>query len=145
VIRDINQEDKTVFMSMMRDFYSSKAVAHDIDSLVIEAVFNSAINEPHLLRGFIIEDGGVPVGFALLSFCYATEAGGLAVLLEDLYLDETCRGKGLGSKFIEFMEREFPEAKRFYLEVTKENTRAIELYRKLGYEVNEYIHMAKSI
>jgi len=143
--RDITKEDKTVFMAMAKAFYSSKAVAHDIDVKIIETTFNTAINEPHLIRAFIIEDDGTPVGFALTSFYYATEVGGIVVLLEDLYLDETCRGKGLGSKFIEFMEKEYPAAKRFRLEVAEENTRAIGLYKTLGYEVLPYVQMVKNM
>jgi len=145
MIRDIMQEDKEIFMAMAKDFYSSKAVAHNIDVKIIETTFSTAINHPHLLRAFIIEDDDIPVGFALTSFYYATEVGGIVVLLEDLYLDETCRGKGYGSKFIEFMEKEYPEAKRFRLEVAEENTRAIGLYKKLGYEVLEYVQMVKNI
>jgi len=145
MIRDITQEDKTMFMAMAKDFYSSKAVAHDIDVKIIETTFNTAINEPQLIRAFIIEDDGAPVGFALTSFYYATEVGGIVVLLEDLYLDETCRGKGFGSKFMDYMEKEFPSAKRFHLEVAKENTRAIGLYKKLGYEILEYVQMVKNM
>ena len=145
MIRNMNNDDKAVFFEMMKDFYSSKAVTHNIDASVMEATFNAAINEPHLLRGFIIEDSGTPAGFALISFCYATEVGGLAVLLEDIYLSKACRGKGLGSKFIGYIEKEYPKAKRFYLEVTKENTRAIDLYKKHGYEIHEYVQMAKNI
>jgi ribosomal protein S18 acetylase RimI-like enzyme len=46
---------------------------------------------------------------------------------------------------MQFMEQEYPSAKRFRLEVSKENTRAIELYRKLGYEVLEYVQMVKDV
>ena len=145
MIRDIRQEDKEIFMAMAKAFYSSKAVAHDIDEKIIETTFNTAINDPDLVRAFIIEDDDAPVGFALTSFYYATEVGGIVVLLEDLYLDESCRGKGFGSKFMEFMEKEYPAAKRFHLEVAKENTRAIDLYKKLGYEVLEYVQMVKNI
>ena len=144
MIRDMMQEDKTIFMAMAKDFYSSKAVAHNIDVKIIETTFDTAINEPHRMRAYIIEDDDKPVGFALTSFYYATEIGGTVVLLEDLYLDETCRGKGFGSKFIEFMEKEYPAAKRFHLEVAKENIRAIDLYKRLGYEVLEYVQMVKN-
>ena len=144
MIRDMVPEDKTTFMAMARTFYSSDAVAHDIDNQVIETTFKTAINEPHRIRAFILEDNGIPVGFALTSFYYATEVGGTVVLLEDLYLSKTCRGKGFGSKFIEFIEKEYPAAKRFRLEVAKENTRAIDLYKKLGYKVIEYVQMVKN-
>jgi len=143
MIRDITHEDKKIFMEMAKEFYSSKAVAHNIDMKIIEATFNAAINKSPFIRALMIEDNNIPVGFGLVSFSHATEVGGLTVLLEDLYLDQTCRGKGLGSKFLQFIEHEYPSAKRFRLEVAKENTRAIDLYKKLGYEVLEYVQMVK--
>jgi len=145
MIRDITQEDKKIFMEMAEIFYSSDAVAHNIDSSIIETTFDSALSDSPFIRALIIEDDGIPVGFGLVSFTYATEAGGLAVLLEDLYISDTCRGKGLGSKFMQFIEREYPSAKRFRLEVAKENTRAVALYKKFGYEVLEYVQMIKDV
>ena len=145
MIREINPDDKALFMEMAETFYSSKAVAHKVDSRVLETVFNTAVSKSPFIRALIIEDGELPVGFALLSFSYATEVGGLVVLLEDLYISEKCRGKGLGSKVMRFMEREYPLAKRFRLEVTKENEKAIDLYRRLGYRTLEYVQMVKDI
>ena len=145
MIRDMVREDKEAFMAMGREFYSSGAVAQGVDERIIETTFETAVSRPELLRAYMIEDGGKPVGFGLLSFYYATEVGGLVVVLEDLYLDKTCRGKGLGTKFLQFMEQGYPEAKRFHLEVTKENTRAIDLYKKQGYELLEYVQMVKDV
>ena len=143
MIRDITQADKTIFLEMAEKFYSSEAVAHSINRRIIEATFDAAASKSPFIRAFIIEDNAIPVGFGLVSTSFATEVGGQSVLLEDLYLDETCRGKGLGSKFMQFIEQEYPCAKRFRLEVAKDNTRAIDLYRKLGYEVLEYMQMVK--
>jgi len=145
MIRDIVQEDKIVFLKMMEKFYSSKAVAHNVDKAILETIFKVAVSGSPYLRALIIEDKEEPVGFALLSFSFATEVGGLVVLLEDLYISEELRGKGLGHKFMQFIEQEYPLAKRFRLEVAKENTRAIDLYCKLGFEVLEYVQMVKNL
>ena len=143
MIRDMVKEDKAAFMEMADIFYSSAAVTHKVERNIYEATFDAAVGGTPYLRALIVEDEGAAVGFALLSFSFATEMGGLAVLLEDLYISETCRGKGLGSEFMRFMEREYASAKRFRLEVTKENAKAIELYRRLGYSVLEYVQMVK--
>ena len=145
MIRDMMKEDKEIFMAMAKDFYSSNAVEHNIDINIIEATFEAAVSNSPFMRALMIEDDNAPVGFGLLSFYHATEVGGLAVLLEDLYINEACRGKGLGREFMCFMEREYPSAKRFSLEVAKENTRAIELYKSLGYEILDYVQMVKNI
>ena len=143
MFRDIAPGDRAVFISMMEKLYSSKAVSHKVDRSVFEAAFDAAIKKSPYLRAFIIEDGGKPAGYALVSFSYAVETGGLAVLLEDLYLDDTCRGKGYGGGFLRFIEKEYPDARRFRLEVTAENVRAIELYRRQGYEILDYVQMVK--
>jgi len=145
LIRDITEKDRAVFLEMTEKFYSSDAVAHNVERHILETTFDTALNESPYIRALIIEDDGNPVGFALLSFSYATEVGGLVVLLEDLYISDVCRGKGLGSKFMQFMEREYPAAKRFRLEVAGENTRAVDLYKKLGYNVLDYVQMVKDI
>ena len=145
MIRDITPKDKMVFLKMAEKFYSSPAVAHKIDSHILEMTFDAAISKSPFIRALIIEDSEMPAGFAILSFSYATEVGGLVVLLEDLYISEACRGKGLGIEFMRFMEREYPAAKRFRLEVTKGNKKAIDLYSKLGYKTLDYMQMVKDI
>ena len=143
MIRDITKKDRKVFLEMASKFYSSEAVAHNIDSHIYETTFETALSKSPFIRALIIEDDGTPAGFGLISFSYSTEVGGLTVLLEDIYISDTCRGKGLGSEFMQFIEREYSSAKRFRLEVAKENTQAIALYKKLGYEVLEYVQMIK--
>ena len=145
MIRDITPEDKAAFLAMAEQLYSSKAVTNKVDRHILEATFDAAINKSPFLRAFIIVDNDMPVGYALLSFSYATEVGGLVVLLEDLYISEKCRGMGLGNKFLQFIEQEYPLAKRFRLEVTKENKQAIGLYSKLGYKFHDYIQMVKDL
>jgi ribosomal protein S18 acetylase RimI-like enzyme len=130
---------------MTEKFYSSDAVDHNIERHILEAVFDAALSKSPYIRALIIENESEAVGFALLSFTYATEVGGFTVLLEDLYISEVCRGMGLGSKFMQFIEQEYPSAKRFRLEVKKENTRAVELYTKLGYKTLSYVQMVKDI
>lgn len=145
MIRDIIPNDKTIFMEMAQKFYSSAAVAHNIDGAKLEAVFDAAVNGSPFIRAYIIEDEGEPAGFALVSHSFATEVGGPVVMLEDLYISEACRGKGLGGKFMRFLESSNPGVKRFRLEVTKENIGAIGLYSRLGYKSLDYLQMVKDI
>ena len=143
MIRDLLVDDKEIFLSMVNSFFSSTAVAHKVDPQNFEITFNAAFDKSPFMRVLIIEDNSNPVGYALLSFTYSNEAGGLVVLIEELYISEVCRGKGLGSKVIEFIEQEYPSAKRFRLEVIKENKKAIDLYYRLGYKLLDYVQMVK--
>ena len=145
MIRDITAADRAAFIGMVEKLYSSSAVDHAVDPSVFQTTFDTALSDSPYVRALMIEDEGAPVGYAILSFTYATEVGGLVVQLEDLYICGSCRGKGLGSKFMSFMEAEYPQAKRFRLEVTKENVKAKDLYAKLGFKVLEYVQMVKGV
>lgn len=74
---------------------------------------------------------------------YSGEAGGLVVWLEELYIRESYRGAGLGGEFLQYMERQFPQAARFRLEAEADNAGAMRLYTRNGYEILPYIQMIK--
>jgi ribosomal protein S18 acetylase RimI-like enzyme len=144
MIRDAVLSDKQTFMSMAKDFYSSGAVMKPIDSANFEATFAAAMEKSPFVRILIIENDGKPIGYALLSLTYSNEAGGMVVLIEEVSILQEHRGGGHGKAFFAFLESEYPTAKRFRLEVSADNVKAIDLYKRLGYEVFEYVQMVKS-
>jgi len=145
MFRNLQSRDRDIFLSMARDFYLSSAVAHKVDFKNFEITFAAATDQSPFMRVLIIEDQEKPVGYALLSFTYSNEAGGMVVLIEELYISEACRGNGYGRRFFEFLEKEYPSAKRFRLEVRKDNEGAIRLYKRLGYNILDYQQMVKDI
>ncbi len=143
MIRDLLPQDKEIFMTMAKEFYSSAAVVHNVDPENFQKTFNAAMDKSPFIRVLIIAAAQTPAGYALLSFTYSNEAGGIVVLIEELYINEAHRSKGLASEFFAFLEQEYPLAKRFRLEVRKDNKKAIALYRKLGYQSLDYVQMIK--
>jgi ribosomal protein S18 acetylase RimI-like enzyme len=62
-------------------------------------------------------------------------------MIEEIYLKESCRGKGFGRQFFRWLFQEYPQVKRFRLEVTKANAGAAKLYASLGFVPLEYNQM----
>lgn len=145
MIRDILPSDKNIFLSMAKKFYSSNAVTSNVDPRNFENTFNAAIAKSPFLRAFIIEDSESIAGYALLSFTYSNEVGGMVVLVEELFIYEEYRNRGLGKQFFSFINKEFKSAKRFRLEVTESNKNAFALYNRLGYKSLNYIQMVNDI
>lgn len=143
MFRDLHYDDRDIFLSMVEDFYLSSAVMHKVDFRNFEITFAAAMDQSPFVRALIMEDEGKPMGYALLSFTYSNEVGGMVVLIEELYINEAYRGHGYGHRLIEFLEQEYPSAKRFRLEVRKDNKNAIRLYKRLGYNVLDYDQMVK--
>lgn len=143
IVRDMRVEDKAQYLEMGKDFYSGDATLFPITEADLTLTFEQAVNKNPLMRGVILEEDGEMAGYGLLAFYWSCEAVGLVVQLEELYILERFRGKGLGHQYFEWAIQEYPEAKRFRLEVCHANPKAKALYEQLGFEVLDYIQMIK--
>ena len=93
---------------------------------------------------FILEYDSAPAGYALTARSFSQEAGGFVVWIEEIYIREPYRSKGLGREFFNYIEKEKDgDTVRIRLEVEEKNERAQSLYRQLGYEVLDYVQMIK--
>ena len=92
-----------------------------------------------------MEDNNI-MGFATISFAYQTEFGGLVLLFEDMYIKDEYQSMGIGSKMFKYLETTYGNlVKAIKLEVSRVNKRALELYKRLGYDINNYVHMTKEL
>jgi len=144
MIRPIEAKDKAIYLSMTRKFYDSDAVLSPVPTEHFEKTFDLLMQGTPFADAFIFEEEKRVVGYALLARTWSQEAGGETVWIEEIYLEPSARGKGYGSAFFRFLESEFaPDAKRFSLEVEKENEGAVALYERLGFEFFPYDQMKK--
>ena len=144
MIRDLKQEDRESYLKMAHDFYHSPAVLHPVPDSYFEKTFEECMNEGTYAPGFILEYEGNLAGYGLISKTFSQEAGGYVYWLEELYILEEYRSKGLGSEFFTYVEEHKEEGvTRFRLEVEEDNTRAIALYERLGYKPLDYKQMIK--
>ncbi len=144
-VRNFSAEDRDAVLAMVDTFYHSPGVLHPIPTENFAAVFDEMCGGgSHRLRGLVVEHEGRCAGFCSLSFSYSTEAGGSVVLIEEVYIDPAFRGQGLGGEVFTFIHHEYSgKAARLRLEVAPENTRAIALYERLGFEKLPYVQMIR--
>ncbi len=135
-------DDRDIFLTMVKKFYAPPAVLHFPSEEVMLSSFDAAIEIPELVKGYLFEYDGKPAGYAVVSMKFETEVGGMAAWIEELYVEDCCRNLGIGSRFFEFLEKEFKnQIKRIRLEVGDENSGAKRLYKKLGFEPLDYRQM----
>jgi len=84
---------------------------------------------------FIDETTKEAVGYIVITFGYSFECGGKEAFVDELFVMESQRGKGIGSKAIQHAQSECKKLglQAMRLEVTKTNTAVINLYQKLGF------------
>lgn len=144
MIRDFIQEDKPTLLAMVADFYNSDAVSHPIPAEHFAHCFDMIIAKSPFVRGLTILHNEEILGYCQLSFTYSSEADGIVVLIEEIYIKPECRGKGIAHQIFGFVENEYKNsAKRLRLECSKANPKAYALYSRLGYNVLDYIQMIK--
>ena len=142
-LRPMEESDKTAVMDMMRGFYASEAVhtngseevfSNDVDACVSDCPFASG----HV---FIREDGSI-CGYSMLAHSYSTEYGRPVIWIEDLFLEEDARGKGLGAMLFDMVKEKYPDHIH-RLEVEETNLHAIRLYKKSGFTTLRYAEMIR--
>ncbi|WP_077533115.1 GNAT family N-acetyltransferase [Massiliimalia massiliensis] len=142
MVRYFKEQDKTAFLEMADRFYHMPAVLHSVDQSYFERTFDAIISGTPYAAGMLAEYEGKPAGYALLSLTWSNEAGGLVVWIEEAYVEAQFRSCGIGKELFAFIRREFDgKARRYRLEVTKDNLRAIKLYEALGYQPLDYRQM----
>lgn len=143
IIRDMKESDRQQVLPMVIDFYHSDAVDHLVPDTIPKKVFDDVIKGNGMIRGVVLLEEDMVVGFAYLSWYYACEVAGMNLMIEEIYLKAECRGKGYGNEFFQWVFKEYPEAVRFRIEVTDVNGSAIRFYKSLGFEFLGYRQMIK--
>ena len=142
IIREIAQKDKADVIGMMTKFYASPCVATNGSREIFNADLDACISDNPYLEGYVFECKNEIVGYAMLAKSFSTEYGKPCIWVEDLYIKDDFRGLGIGGDFFKFIEEKFKGA-IFRLEVEEENTRAINVYKKAGYDFIPYKEMKK--
>ncbi|MEG1608273.1 MAG: GNAT family N-acetyltransferase [Clostridia bacterium] len=130
---------------MMAEFYDSDAVMHEVDSDNFEKTINMLIHGTPFQDCFVFVEDGRAVGYALIAITYSNEAGGMVAWLDEFFINDDMRGKGIGKKFLEFMKGQYGEFGRFRLEVEDGNDKAEALYKMFGYQVMPYKQMYQEL
>ncbi len=142
IIRPMRPADADAVIDMMRTFYHSPAVHTDGSEEIYRHNVAACLDDNPYLEGYVFENGTDLQGYAMLAKSFSTEFGKRCIWIEDLYMKPACRGLGLGTTFLSYVEKAYPNA-IFRLEVEEENTRAVSVYRKCGYEVLPYMEMKR--
>ncbi len=141
-IRSMKEKDKLYVIEMMRVFYASPAVLSNGSEDIFRADVDNCIGECPYVEGYIFEDKDNIQGYAMVAKSFSTEFGKPCIWIEDIYIKDEYRGLGIGSLFLNYIEEKYPNSV-FRLEVEAENERAVNVYKKCGYDIIPYMEMKK--
>lgn len=132
--KPIEISDIEIITTMMQDFYA-------IDNYPMEAeatkkMFYEFIFNDNFGNAWLIYSDNEIAGYIILTYIFSFEYGGKIAFVDELFIKESARGKGIGKQAIQFIQEESPKLslKLLYLEVEDHNESAQKLYIARDFE-----------
>lgn len=141
-IKIMTSEHVDKVLEMSKVFYTSDALDHEVPMDIISENIQKAVGADDILTGFVFCEGDEIVGFSYVTCYYETEVGGVCAQILDLYIDEKYRGRGFATQYFNYVFEKYSHAKRFRLEVVKDNEKAVNVYKRMGFKEISYGQMA---
>lgn len=146
MIRKFVPEDREDYIRLSTEFYNSSAVDKPVPREHFEQGFDEMMRSDVYVQGYMLVCDGNNVGYCVTMKTYSVEAGGITIWIDELFVLEEYRSKGLGRELFKYIEENGDKKlRRIRLEVELENGRAISLYKKMGFEPAPYDGMWKTI
>ena len=113
---------------LMQEFYAVDN--YSIDIKISKKLFEEFISDENLGRSYLIFVDNEIVGYTIITYVFSFEYKGKIAFIDEMYIKETYRGKGIGSEIIKFIKNECHKLKLklIYLEVENHNLKAQKLY-----------------
>jgi GNAT superfamily N-acetyltransferase len=121
----------------MRGLYEGASPPYDLDRAMETCEW--LLGQPDLGGIWVIQSDGVDVGYLIVTVCISIEFRGTFALLDELYVDEAFRGRGLGNVAVVFAKAwaRSRGVQAIRLETAQDNLRAQWLYRKCEFTLDQ--------
>lgn len=140
--RPIQVPEQPLVAQMMKALYDEDPEDHPLPEAHISRTFEQLSAHPDYGNILVFELENQIIGYAVLINFWSNEYGGIVLSIDELYILPPFRGKGIGTHFIQFLHTtRFHNAVALELEVIPYNTRALELYKKLGFSTSNRHHL----
>jgi ribosomal protein S18 acetylase RimI-like enzyme len=139
----IGHEDIETVVSLMREYYAFDHL--DFDEAVARSGVRTLVDDESLGRIWLLKGGDEVIGYVVLAFSFSLEFHGEKAFVDELYIREKWRGRGVGAATLEFLADVCRSLgiRAIRLEVEHANAAAQGLYRKMGFQVHERYLMTK--
>lgn len=137
--------DAELLVELMREFYACEHL--EFDERAARAALEQILRERRFGVVHVIRVDGAAAGYLVLTFGFSLEFGGRDALVDELYLRESFRGRGLGKASLELAFEVCREEgiRALHLEVDRVNTRAQAVYRQAGFRDHDRYLLTKRL
>jgi GNAT superfamily N-acetyltransferase len=129
---------------LMRHMQMDDPWSVPFEELIVRKNLSELLQNPLFGVIFLALDEQTPIAYLIVCFDYSLEYRGKGAWIDELFVEPTYRGQGLGTRLLELAETASGEngAQTLHLEVSHGN-RAVELYRRRGFIDHQRYLMTK--
>ncbi|GED73102.1 hypothetical protein BRE01_68040 [Brevibacillus reuszeri] len=140
--RDYIDADYNDFHEMVRSLYSNDLEGQPMNGTKVTSTINEAKKNPQKVRIIIFLNNNEIVGYSILVYYWSNEFGGNMLFIDELYVKEDSRSKGIAAYFFTSLEK-MDNIVALQLEANTSNRRVLDYYMKLGFEAAGNTHLIK--
>ncbi|MCR8980753.1 GNAT family N-acetyltransferase [Brevibacillus laterosporus] len=133
-VRDYLDADYNEFLEMVKSLYSEDLEGQPMTRTKVNSTINECKKNPQKIRIFILLHNNEIIGYSILVFYWSNEFGGNILFIDELYVKEDSRGRGIGAYFLTYIEK-MDNIVALQLETNPSNKRVCNYYTRLGFEV----------
>ncbi len=128
--------DLETILQMAQQFYQIDSYPFDVNKY--KSTFLKFIEDEDLGRFYLIKTEDFLIGYVIITFGFSFEYGGRDAFLDEIYIEEKFRSKGIGSQvmYIILQKSKGLGINALHLEVEQGNTKGINLYKKFNFGFN---------
>lgn len=132
-VTQATRADIPVLLELIGEFYAHEDIPYD--PVAAATALRNLLADESLGQVWLMQYGGRPVGYMVITYSYSLEYHGRAILIDEFYLQESHRGLGIGSQALTLIESiaRSHDAKVIHLEVEQDNERAQKFYIARGF------------
>lgn len=138
--------DLECLLVMMRHMQADDPWEETFHEPTVRGNLEELLRNPVYGVAYIVREGNAPIGYLVICFDYSLEYHGKGAWIDELFVEPSYRGQGIGTQLLDLADRASREhhAKFLHLEVNHGNP-AIELYRRRGFTEHHRFLMSKRL
>jgi ribosomal protein S18 acetylase RimI-like enzyme len=143
--RPAGASDHATLLELMREFYAHEQIA--FDAAAAGAALRMLLEDERHGRAVLIEPEGRLAGYLIVAFGFSLEFQGRDAFVDELWVREPFRGRGLGTQALELAAELCRAAgvRALHLEVEHANRRAQAVYRRAGFSDRPHYLMTRRL
>ena len=143
--RDCTEADLPIVQNYVISLYKKAPLGMEMTPMKIHQTFQEFTLKPEKGRIIVFEIDNRVVGYAILVFFWSNEFGGDVIEIDELFVQEDYRDRGIGKTFFQWLEETWhSQAVAFALQTTPTNERAIAFYQRMGFSLSKNFHWIKA-